>query len=59
MTDPHRLVERVRELTEQDPEDHELKLRDRPPRSQAQRERVEAPPPAPPAPAPDRPASDG
>jgi hypothetical protein len=42
MTDPRKLVERVRELTQHpDGEDHGLERRERPPRSQAQRERVE------------------
>lgn len=46
MIDPDKLVERVRELTEHD-EDHELRRKDRPPRSRAQGERVERDPDAP------------
>jgi hypothetical protein len=41
VTEPHDLVERVRELAQPSGEDHELELRERPPRSKAQRERAE------------------
>lgn len=41
MTDMHRLVERVREMSDQRPEKGELELADRPPSSEAQRRRLD------------------